>query len=420
MWAGLTKGKGMELAPGQNTAIHANNIEVKLTYIQRNDFHSDIDASAFLLGVNEKVSGDLDMIFFNQPQNANKSVVMEARPGEAVFRINLAGVPATVNKIAVTVVIDGKDTLDGLQELKLMCDGHTFPIQIAGRTEKALIVGHIYRHNGMWKLRAVGQGFNGGLHPLALHFGVDVSNPEPAPVPTVSLEKKLSKAPKLVSLAKPITVSLEKHRLKEVKAQVAFVLDASGSMSGQFRRGNVQAVLERVTALAVQFDDDGAMPVWAFGEKFKRYDDVTLDNIEGYIERIRNEGKRSMWEVLPGLGGTNNEPPVLDAINQEFKDSTLPVYVVFITDGGISKTRLIKDKLRESANLPVFYKFLGLGGSNYGILESLDKFSDRLVDNTHFFPVDDYEKVSDETLYDQLLIEFREWIDTAKAKRILR
>lgn len=301
-----------------------------------------------------------------------------------------------------------------------MCDGHTFPIQIAGRTEKALIVGHIYRHNGMWKLRAVGQGFNGGLHPLALHFGVDVSNPEPAPVPTVSLEKKLSKAPKLVSLAKPITVSLEKHRLKEVKAQVAFVLDASGSMSGQFRRGNVQAVLERVTALAVQFDDDGAMPVWAFGEKFKRYDDVTLDNIEGYIERIRNEGKRSMWEVLPGLGGTNNEPPVLDAINQEFKDSTLPVYVVFITDGGISKTRLIKDKLRESANLPVFYKFLGLGGSNYGILESLDKFSDRLVDNTHFFPVDDYEKVSDETLYDQLLIEFREWIDTAKAKRILR
>lgn len=410
----------MELAPGQNTAIHVNDIEVKLTYIQRNDFCSDIDASAFLLDADEKVSGDLDMIFFNQPQNANQSVVMESRPGEAIFRINLAGVPVTVNKIAVTVVIDGKDTLDGLQELKLMCDGHTFPIPIAGRTEKALIVAHIYRHNGMWKLRAVGQGFNGGLHPLALHFGVDVSNPEPAPVPTVSLEKKLSKAPKLISLAKPITVSLEKHRLKEVKAQVAFVLDASGSMSGQFRRGNVQAVLERVTALAVQFDDDGVMPVWAFGEKFKRYDDVTLDNIEGYIDRIRNEGKRSMWEVLPGLGGTNNEPPVLDAVNKEFKDSTLPVYVVFITDGGISKTRLIKDKLRESANLPVFYKFLGLGGSNYGILESLDKFSDRLVDNTHFFPVDDYEQVSDETLYDQLLIEFREWIDTAKAKRILR
>lgn len=418
----------MELAPGQNTAIGNNNIEVRLAYTQKNSFYSDIDASAFLLDANEKVSGDLDMIFFNQPQNANQSVVMKSGAGAAVFSINLAAIPAAVNKIAVTVVIDGKDTLDGLQELTLTCDGHRFPVPIAGRTEKALIVGHIYRHNGLWKLRAVGQGFNGGLQPLAEHFGVDVSAPEPTPTPTpaptptptVSLEKKLAKTPKLVSLAKPITVSLEKHRLKDVRAQVAFVLDASGSMTGQFKRGNVQAVLERVTALAVQFDDDGAMPVWAFGEKFKRYDDVTLDNVEGYIDRIRNDGKRSMWEVLPGLGGTNNEPPVLEAINQEFKDSALPVYVVFITDGGISKTRLIKEKLRESSQLPIFFKFLGLGGSNYGILEKLDTFSDRLVDNTHFFPVDNYEKVSDEALYDRLLIEFREWIDTAKEKRILR
>ncbi|WP_442798973.1 hypothetical protein [Pantoea vagans] len=52
-----------------------------------------------------------------------------------------------------------------------------------------------------------------------------------ASVAAVSLEKKLEKLPQLVSLAKPIRVSLEKHRLSEVKAQVAFVLDASGSMT---------------------------------------------------------------------------------------------------------------------------------------------------------------------------------------------
>jgi len=249
---------------------------------------------------------------------------------------------------------------------------------------------------------------------------VDVAEPVPAAAPAVCLEKKLEKMPQLVSLAKPIRVSLEKHRLSAVKAQVAFVLDASGSMTAQFKRGNVQKVLERVAALAVQFDDDGSMPVWAFGEKFRQYEDVSLDNLEGYIDRIRNDGKRTMWEILPGLGGTNNEPPVLEAINQTYRDATLPVFVVFITDGGINKTRLIKEKLRESATLPVFYKFLGLGGNNYGVLERLDTFTDRLIDNTHFFPVDDVGHISDEQLYDWLLVEFRDWLDAAKQKRILR
>lgn len=419
----------MDLAPGQNTVLHATTIAVRLAWTQKTAFYSDVDASAFLLGAEEKVSGDLDMIFFNQPQNANASVVMQNHSGGMVFTINLAAVPSGVNKIAVAVVIDGKDTLDGLADLTMSCEDHRFVVPLAGRSEKALIVGHVYRHNGQWKLRAVGQGFDGGLHPLALHFGVDVASAAPpaepaqasAPAATVvSLEKKLAKAPQLVSLAKPIRVSLEKHRLTEVRAQVVFVLDASGSMTGQFRRGNVQKVLERVTALAVQFDDDGSMPVFAFGENFKQYEDVTLDNLAGYIEKIQQGGKRNMWEILPGLGGVNNEPPVLDELNSQFKNSSLPVYVVFITDGGINKTRLIKEKLRESAYLPIFFKFLGLGGSNYGVLEKLDSFTDRFIDNTHFFPVDNYDSMSDEQLYDQLLIEFREWLDLAKEKRIIR
>lgn len=420
----------MELSSGQNTVISAREVEIRLACTPKNNVCSETDASAFLLASNEKVLGDSGMIFFNQPQNENASVTLQTGSGGAVFKINLEAVPANVNKIAVTLVIDGKDTLNSLQDLKMFCDGHVFAVPLNGRTEKALIVGHVYRHQGQWKLRAVGQGFDGGLHPLALHFGVDVSSPAPSLSPgsspalpaacSVSLEKKLEKAPKLVSLAKPIRVSLAKHRLSDVKAQVAFVLDASGSMSRQFKRGNVQKVLERVTALAVQFDDDGSMPVWAFGARFRRYEDVTLDNVEGYIEKIRNDGKRDMREVLPGLGGVNNEPPVLEAINAEFRDALLPVYVVFITDGGIDKTRLIKEKLRESASLPIFFKFLGLGGSHYGVLEKLDTFTDRPIDNTHFFPIDDYDRVSDEKLYDQLLTEFREWIDTAKQQRILR
>ena len=60
------------------------------------------------------------------------------------------------------------------------------------------------------------------------------------------------------------------------------------------------------------------------------------------------------------------------------------------------------------------------GGNNYGILEKLDTFTDRLVDNTHFFAIDDFRKMSDELLYDQLLTEFRDWLNIAREKRILR
>lgn len=67
-------------------------------------------------------------------------------------------------------------------------------------------------------------------------------------------------------------------------------------MSGQFSKGNVQSVLDRIAVLAAQFDDDGEMDVWGFGEKHKKYPNVTLDNLDTYIQSIRGAGKRSARE----------------------------------------------------------------------------------------------------------------------------
>jgi tellurium resistance protein TerD len=41
-------------------------------------------------------------------------------------------------------------------------------------TETAMIFGEVYRNGADWKFRAVGQGFNGGLGPLAQNYGVNV------------------------------------------------------------------------------------------------------------------------------------------------------------------------------------------------------------------------------------------------------
>ena len=109
----------------------------------------------------------------------------------------------------------------------------------------------------------------------------------------------------------------------------------------------------------------------------------------------------------------------MNVLIDTFKHSKEPVFVVFITDGGINQTRAIKEAIRESANYPIFWKFVGLGGRNYGILENLDDFKDRLLDNTDFFPIDDFATISDEVLYDKLLTEFAPWLNEAKKKGVI-
>jgi stress response protein SCP2 len=428
----------MEIVSGQNLQLSGHEFVIELTHQKGGAFSGDADTSAFLLTKSEKVRGDSDFIFYNQPESPDGAVIFAKTAAGGTFTVNTTKLDPAIEKIAFTLAIDGSSTIAHLAVLRLSIPGQvTYQVPLTDRSEKAVIVGHLYRHNGAWKLKGLGQGFNGGLAPLATNFGVvvddeePVSAPAPAPAPTpipiptkpplgVSLEKILAaQAPYLVNLAKPVRVSLEKHRLENVKAKVAFVLDASGSMTQQFKSGNVQAVLERIAVLSVQFDDDGQMDVWGFAERHKKYVDVSLGNLKGYISRIQSEGKRGIFELLPSLGGTNNEPPVITELIDTFKNSKEPVFVVFITDGGINKTKLIKEALRESANYPIFWKFVGLGGSNYGILENLDDFTDRLLDNTDFFPIDNFKSVPDEVLYDKLLTEFSSWLKAAKDKGIL-
>lgn len=434
-----------QLISGQNTLLQSQQFTLTVDYKTSNQWQqSSIDAAVFLLDQNDKVRNDEDFIFYNQLDSKNGSIRLKNQMNGASIEVNLNLLDNTTKKVAFTLVIDGKDTLANLQQLTLtIANQYIFEVLLDNRTEKALILGQCYMHNGAWKFRALGQGFNGGLRPLAEQYGVEIID-EPSdvnsqskanqttPIPKleqtspVDLAKKLEKkAPHLVSLIKPITISLEKHQLTHVKARVAFVLDASGSMHSEFKKGNVQQVLNRIAVLAVQFDDDGAMDLWGFAERHKKYHDVTLDNVDGYIERIQTEDRKkglrgSFTGILPGLGGVNNEPPVMDEVLDTFKSSKEPAFIVFITDGGISKNRQIKQILQKSAHYPIFWKFVGLGGRSYGILEDFDDFTDRIVDNTDFFPIDNFRALSDEELYDKLLVEFNDWLNKAKQLGILK
>ena len=97
-----------------------------------------------------------------------------------------------------------------------------------------------------------------------------------------------------------------------------------------------------------------------------------------------------------------------------YKKEALPVYVLFISDGGVGSSRQMQNILTKASNLPIFWQFVGIGGYNYGVLEKLDTMQGRIVDNCNFFALDRIDSMPDEQLYEMLLTEFPIWLTQIK------
>jgi tellurium resistance protein TerD len=99
--------------------------------------------------------------------------------------VDLSRVPADIDKISFCVTIHDADArrqnFGMVAKAYIRCLNASGEAEIArydlsedSSTETAMIFGELYRHSGEWKFRAVGQGFKGGLGPLARSFGVNV------------------------------------------------------------------------------------------------------------------------------------------------------------------------------------------------------------------------------------------------------
>lgn len=383
-----------------------------------------IDFVCFGVDAQGKLSDDRYMVFFNQPSTPCASVKIE---DQGRFQINLAQLPATIDRLVFTASIDGTGTMSAIGASHFTVSnpaGQTVAqCAFSGATfsaEKAIMVAELYRKNGEWRLLSNLQGYAQGLDALVNHFGGEVAeSPAPAPAPVkISLEKKIGDAaPHLVSLAKKAQISLEKANLTQTKARVVLVLDASGSMNHQYAKGRVQEVVDRLLPLAVSFDEDGELDCWAFAAKPLRLSPVTLSNHKAFIDTDNSGWKK--WELGSRI---NDEPKVIQKVLEQFQQTNdgTPMYVLFISDGGVSQSTKITRLMVEAANLPIFWQFVGLGGHGYGILEKLDTLPGRVVDNCGFFALDDLHDISEEQLYDMLMAEFPIWLKDAKAKGIIR
>lgn len=211
-----------ELQQGGNTPVTGRQMSVGFSWAIPSGRDVEADASAYLLTASGKVRGDADMVFYNQPDGAAGAVRFGDRTGpRGGFTVDLSQLPDELERIVFCVTIHEAQAKG--QTLALLADaeisvtpaGGGDPIRyrpmLAGATEAAMVLGELYRRGDQWKFRAVGQGFNGGLAPLARSFGIEVAEdaaPPPAPPPPPpSPPVRLSK----VTLDKPgQTVSLEK------------------------------------------------------------------------------------------------------------------------------------------------------------------------------------------------------------------
>jgi tellurium resistance protein TerD len=152
----------------------------------------DLDASAFLLAPGDRVRSDEDFIFYNNLRSGDGSVehTGDNRTGEGEgddesLKVDLSRVPQQVQKIAVAVTIhDGearRQNFGMVSNAFIRVVNDTTGRELArydltedASTETAMIFGEVYRHNAEWKFRAVGQGYKGGLGPLARNYGVNV------------------------------------------------------------------------------------------------------------------------------------------------------------------------------------------------------------------------------------------------------
>jgi tellurium resistance protein TerD len=152
----------------------------------------DLDGSVFLLNADGKVRSDADFIFYNNLKSADGSVVHAgdnttgAGDGDdETVNVDLAAVPADVQRIAFCVTIHEADArrqnFGQVNRAFIRCMNANGGVELArydlsedGSVETAMIFGELYRAGAEWKFKAIGQGFKGGLGPLARSFGVNV------------------------------------------------------------------------------------------------------------------------------------------------------------------------------------------------------------------------------------------------------
>ncbi|WP_043680878.1 TerD family protein [Streptomyces xylophagus] len=300
------------MTPGSNIPLPVSRVAVDVAAPVR------LDVSSLLLTGDGKVRSDDDFIFYNQPNGPGVTYRSGGGTSPDAITVDTAAVPPGIEKIVVTASPDAAgQTFQGIEPtatIRNAEDGSvlaTFtPPQLG--TETALVVVEIYLRNGVWKARAVGQGYANGLAGIATDFGVSVEEPAaaPAPVappaPTVQtpVAPPAPAAPPAPPAAPPLgagKINLDKGRVSLQKNQTVSLVKGGRALLSQVKMGLGWEPAYRGK------DIDLDASVIAYGPQRNHIDSCYFGKLSILNGAIKHSG-----DNLTGEGGGDDEVIVVD------------------------------------------------------------------------------------------------------------
>ncbi|MDK1474751.1 TerD family protein [Streptomyces sp. 549] len=269
----------------------------------------DVDASALLLAAG-KVRSDSDFVFYNQSAHASGAVRHEGKTpsGTTVsdcLTVDLAGVEAEVETVVLAASADGGTfgQVPGLYvRIVDAADGREiarFDSADAG-PETAFVLGELYRRQGGWKFRAVGQGYDSGLAGLAGDFGITVDSPAPAtppPPPAPALQPTPPAPAPAAPPAPPAPAPVRLTKVTLTKEAPSVSLTKQGGTSG---------------ALRVNLNWEVRKQFKGWGQKLGRamaaHSDLDLDLCALYELA---DGRKGVVQALGNAFGSLHQPPFI-------------------------------------------------------------------------------------------------------------
>ncbi|QQC88021.1 TerD family protein [Streptomyces alfalfae] len=182
-------GADMTMPKGSNVPVPAPAVRIEMGWGSDAGV-PDADASALLLASSGKVRSDADFVFYNQPGHSSGAVRHEGKQRSGtgvtdVLSVDLARVEPAVERVVLAASADG-GTFGQVPGLYVRVVDAADGAEIArydsadATVETAFVLGELYRRQGAWKFRAVGQGYGSGLEGLAEDYGITVDEPQQA------------------------------------------------------------------------------------------------------------------------------------------------------------------------------------------------------------------------------------------------
>ncbi|MET9480761.1 TerD family protein [Streptomyces sp. NPDC006638] len=290
----------MSMLKGANLPVAASAVRVELGW-RSGAGTPDVDASALLL-VTGKVRSDADFVFYNQPAHASGAVRHEGkRPaGDAVtdtLAVDLARVEPEVERIVLAASSDG-GTFGRVPGLYVRVLDAASGAEIArydsqdATVETAFVLGELYRRQGSWKFRAVGQGYDSGLAGLATDFGISVDEPRRA-APAAAPAPPAAPVPPPAPAAAPVRLG----KVTLTKEAPSVSLTKQGGTSGTMRV-NLNWQVRK------QFKGWGAK----LGRAVAAHSDLDLDLCALYE---LTDGRKGVVQALGNAFGSLSRPPYI-------------------------------------------------------------------------------------------------------------